>query len=278
MITINGNEYKICLFDTNALSNLLINTNEWINYFDKKFSVSKTIISYSVYSLSELWFRQELFEKYIVFFSIYPSLILDGFNSIFKKEINNYYIKDNIDPVVLAPMAIRDPLLTPTERLKNVIEKSGFILKSKKWKECREDILHNIISLKKNYPANSGKYTLNEIENFNFMVSTSQIITGNKEFAKKILNDKKEIILERFPSIVATSYVVFYKFYPDNRKPILSDVFDIIISSLFPYVDIVLTEGNLCNIINTIKLRHNFLDLLECYSIKDIQMEISQYF
>ncbi|OHD19827.1 MAG: hypothetical protein A2Y34_10400 [Spirochaetes bacterium GWC1_27_15] len=274
MITINGNQYKLCLFDTNALSNFLINPKDWINYFDKKFSISKTIISYSVFSLSELWFRQELFEKYINFFSIFPSVILDGYNSIFEKEISNYYKNTKINPIVIAPCAIKDSNLTPLERLKKVIENSGFILKSNDWKKNREEILNGIIDLKKNYPSKKDNYNLDEIEDFNFLATTSQIIMRKKEFAEKIIKNKKEINLKNFPSIITTSYVVFYKFYPDNRKPLLSDVFDIIISSLLPYVDIVLTEGNLCDIIKKIKLKHKFLNSLECYSLKDVKKEI----
>lgn len=64
-------------------------------------------------------------------------------------------------------------------------------------------------------------------------------------------------------------YTVFYKFYPDQRKPILSDVYDIIISSLLPYVDCFITEGHQFDAIQKIKKVDSFLDHLEVKSIKE---------
>ena len=92
MIELSGKEYKLCLFDTNALSYFLLSPKEWIEYLNHKFDLSRTIICYSVFTLSELWCRPELFEKYLDFFSIFPSAVLEGHESIFQKEIKNYQI------------------------------------------------------------------------------------------------------------------------------------------------------------------------------------------
>lgn len=267
---INDKKYKLCLFDTNALSSFLQNTEEWLIYYDKEFSCGETIICYSIFTLSELYYRQELFENYLTFFSDFPSLILDGHNSLFDKEIENYDKTYVIKPFVLAPNLIKGKFLSPKAKLKRVIRKSGFILKSDYWKEGRENILNGILELKKNYPPKGSKYTIKEIEFFNFSVSTSQIALKNRGFAERILESGKEINLDKFLSIRSTAYFVFYKFYPDKKKPTKSDVFDIMIASLLPYVDYFITEGNMSEIASRIKKNHNFLEGLKLYKLKDI--------
>ena len=41
MIEVNNNQYELCLFDTNALSNFLINISEWYKCFDKRYNSKK---------------------------------------------------------------------------------------------------------------------------------------------------------------------------------------------------------------------------------------------
>lgn len=274
MIEINQKKYKLCLFDTNALSAFLQRPEEWIIYFNQEFSLSDTIICYSIFTLSELYYRQELFEKYIEFFSLFPSALLDGHESIFQKEMQAYQKTEFVNPVVLAPCSICGEGLSQKEKLEKVIKKSGFIDKTKYWKNAQEDILEGMIELKKNYPPKNGKYTVKEIEDFNLYASTSQIGMRNRPFAQKILDSGQFIDIAQFPSLKSTSYIVFYKFYPDDRKPLSSDVFDIMISALLPYVDYFLTEGNLYDIIMKIKGKHGFLENIIPYKLKDIRKQI----
>lgn len=275
MIRINNKDYSLVLFDTNALSSFLQNPMEWIRYYADEFSLSSSIISYSVFTLSELYYRQELFSKYIEIFSEFPSVILDGHESIFLKEIDNYAIGADISPIIVAPFAINEPSMTRKEILLKVIENSGFVSKTEYWKSGQEEVLSGIINLKNNYPPKKDKYTIKEVEHFNFIVSTSQIGIRNHAFAKNIISTGEAINLERFLSLKCTSYFVFYKFYPDNRKPINSDVFDIMITALLPYVDSFITEGNMFEIIKRIQRNHNFLDELVPYKLKDINKLIS---
>ena len=275
MIELNGNKYKLCLFDTNVLSDFLINPKDWIGYLGRKFDISQTVICYSVFTLSELYRRQELFEKYIDFFATFPSTLLDGHESIFQKEIEKYKSRERPNPIVLAPFAIKESRLTAKQRLRHIIEKSDFIARTDYWIKGQQQILDGIVELKKNYLSKNDKYSKKEVEEFCFIASIDQIILRDSNFAKSVIDKGENINLEFFPSVKSTSYVVFYKFYPDNRQPLLSDVFDILISSLLPYVDYFLTESNLSNIIKIIQKRHKALSGLKTYSLKQIRKEMN---
>ena len=129
--------------------------------------------------------------------------------------------------------------------------------------------------MKKNYKPKNGSYSKKEIEFFNYVVSLEQIGLRAKEFAKSKLKNKEVINVNKFPSVKMTAYMVFYKFYPDNRNPENSDVFDFIITSICPYIDCIITEGNVCNIINKIKRNHKLLNGIQAFSLKDIVKEIN---
>jgi len=276
MIELNGKEYQICLFDTNALSNFLKSPKKWIECYDKKFSIASTIIAYSIFSIVEIAESSFLYNKYLEIFSIYPSFILDGFFSIFIKELNAYD-KDNyqVNPIVISPLhSGLESKLNPKERLKTIIEKSEFFNRKRYWDSGRQSILDGITSLTKNYPPKNNKYSKKEIENFVDLATLQQIIFRDKEFVQKRVNNKYPIDPQKFPSIISTSFVVFFKFYPDKRKPTISDVYDILISSLLLYVDYVITENNLCEIIRKIQENHSFLNKLKYYSINDVIKKI----
>lgn len=271
MLEINGKQYRLCLIDTNILSNLLKSPKEWIECLHKSFNLSETIICYSIFSLSELWHKQNLFKEYLTIFSCLPSAILDGHESIFVKEKENYNNPNPINPIALAPFAIHEPSMSPRERLEYVLKNSPFVGRTKYWKNSQKKVLQRIVGLKKNFPPQNKKYTKKEVEYFCLTTGTTQVGLRDKEFANRIIDNGTFIDLDRFPSVKTTSYVVFYKFYPDKRNPEPSDIFDILISSLLPYVDFCVTEGNLTHIVRQIQKKHNFLLNVECFNVKEIQ-------
>ena len=215
----------------------------------------KTIICYSAFTLVELWSRQELIEKWIDFFSIYPSAVLDGYESIFQKELSTYSNKTIINPIVMLPYSIKEPGLSNKDALKKVIYDNDFIKKSEYWKNGQNEIINGILSLKKNFPPKNSKYSLEEIEEFKYLSGLYQIAIRDRDFVKSIKMNEEIIDINHFKSIVCSMYIVFYKFYTDQRKVQDSDVIDFIIGSILPYVDYFITEGNMMNIIKTLQNR-----------------------
>lgn len=63
---------------------------------------------------------------------------------------------------------------------------------------------------------------------------------------------------------------MFYKFHSDNRKPIMSDIYDILIAMNAPYVDAFVTEGQVVDCIKKIKKFDSFINHLEVLSVKEI--------
>ncbi len=269
MLKINNNDYKLCLLDSNLLSDLLKDKKPYFARLLEIYPPNKYIYCYSIFSIPEIRKIESLFNKFIDTFSVFPSLMLTSHDSLFDEEVKHYLNNSyQIKYWLVAPLAITDPIIKDKKIiLRTLLNNDDYLRKERYWVNEIEDILSSLIKLVKNYPPKNDKYTKNEILDFVFMVTTQQIITRNKKFAKTYLRNNS-IDINYFPSIKMISYNVFFKFYPESRKPLKSDVFDLTISSLLPYVDVFITEGYQNEVINKVKKIDKFLDHLENISIK----------
>jgi hypothetical protein len=78
--------------------------------------------------------------------------------------------------------------------------------------------------------------------------------------------------IDAFPSLKATLYTVFHKFYADRaRRPSRSDAFDIIISAATPYVEAIFTENHQAESLRKTKRLDDFIRDLHVYTLKDFR-------
>ena len=93
------------------------------------------------------------------------------------------------------------------------------------------------------------------------------------DFAKQMVEVKnQQVNISAFPSVKATAYTVWHKFYADrNRKWTRSDAFDIIIASAIPYVDAVITESHLAESLRKTKRLDDFIEHLTIYTLRDFR-------
>ncbi|MCK4252156.1 hypothetical protein KAX97_11960 [candidate division WOR-3 bacterium] len=272
MININNKQVKLCLLDTNVLSELLKNKKPYLKRLCALYPFSDYVHCYSAFSITEIKRISYLYEKYLDVFSLIPSLIMNGHEAIFQEELKHYVDRNHeIKSWAIAPFAIKSRRqMSPRHKLRYVLSQRDIMEKEKHWLASCNETLTGILSLKENYLPEGRKYTKKEITNFVDIVTTTQIILRARDFVQQSLNDGKAVDINLFPSIKSTIYMVFYKFYPDNRKPKKSDVFDIIICSLLPYVDAFITDSHQSEVINKIKRVDNLLNHLDNRSIKSI--------
>jgi len=197
---------------------------------------------------------------------------MNGHGEIFNEELRHYENSDHhIKAWAIYPANIKSKSsMSNEDKLRYVLTTKYITSKEKEWVNSREEIINGIISLKKNYPPKKDKYSEKEIINFAEIVTAQQIIYEARDFVEQEKKAGRTINISLFPSVKTISYVVFYNFYVDERKPKISDAFDIIISSLLPYVDVFITESHQNEVINKIKKVDSVLDHLENRSLKSI--------
>ena len=78
-----------------------------------------------------------------------------------------------------------------------------------------------------------------------------------------------------FPSVKATAYAVWHKFYADQSlRWAISDAFDIIIASAIPYVDAVITESHLAESLRKTKRIDDFIQPLKIHTLRDFRSSV----
>lgn len=108
----------------------------------------------------------------------------------------------------------------------------------RRWNDSQDEIVNGIQSLVANFPPAGDSYTSNELRRFLQMGGSAQLVYRAHDFARVMVESEIAVDIDAFPSLKASLYTVFYKFYADrSRRPSRSDAFDIIISAATPYVD-----------------------------------------
>jgi len=266
MITLNKTQYKLALIDTNILSEIVKNRFQEFQKILKWADSQKAIICFSLFSILEIRKVPIIYEKFLELFSVIPCIILKSHEQLLQAEVTVYPVFSNVDPVLVG---FAGPLAKA--KLKDVLDtafnENQILLDEKKWNSGREEIVAGIKGLVSNFPPDNGKYTKQKIREFVQLAGFQQIAIRQNKFANSIVKSKNSVDIDAFPSIKMTSLVVFYKFYADSRQSLTSDAFDIIIFSLTPYVDVVISENHFVEIIKKIKSQDSFIDHVNAFNI-----------
>jgi hypothetical protein len=272
MITLNGNIYKLCLIDTNAASEMVKRPDPVMRHFFEAIEPNKYIPCFSIFTILELRERNDVYRRFLETFSVLPCFILKSLDQLFQDELAAYPDFHKVSPILISSPGVLAP---KNQKIADILALAFDMPEiqefANKWNSEKSSILEGILSLVKNYPPKSKKYTLQEIRSFIELAGFQQIAYRAYSFAQQVVNEGKPVIVDSFPSIKMTAFTVFYKFYTDKRRPQESDSFDIMISSVLPYVDTVITEKHQADVLTKIKQQDKFIDNLEVLKLKDLQ-------
>ena len=267
MITLNGTKYKLVLIDTNILSEVIKNKFQEVRKLLEWTTSQKSILCFSPFTVLEIRKISTIYEQFLELFSTIPCIILKSHEQLLQDEVSVYPISANVDPVLVG-----FPGVLGKATLREVLEKTfngdKILADEKFWNLGREQIVIGIQELVKNFPPENRKYTKKKIRDFVQLAGFQQIALRQREFAKSVINSGGIVDIDAFPSIKMTSLVVFHKFYVDSRQPLISDAFDIIIFSVVPYVDIVISENHFVAMMKKIRSQDSFVNHVDAFNMK----------
>lgn len=133
----------------------------------------------------------------------------------------------------------------------------------------KRTVFSKILKAREDFGANLG-YSAMDVLNFVRADTFLEIKAHDETFVHKEKLDSKAFDLSRFPSFKTTSFLTYFKWHNDGRKPVLSDVYDLLISCTAPYVDVFVTEGQVADSLKKTRKIDNFLDRLEVLTVGDI--------
>lgn len=243
-----------------------------LRHFFETMNPSKYIPCFSLFTILELRQRDDVYKRFLETFSLFPCFILKGLDQLFQDELDSYPNSNKVTPILVSYPGVLAPNSQKLTDLLNLAFSTPETREHEnRWNSEKKSILEGILSLVKNYPSESEKFTPQEIRSFIEIAGFQQIALRASNFAQQIVKEGRPVIVDSFPSIKMTAFTVFYKFYTDQRRPSESDAFDIIISSVLPYVDAVVTEKHQADVLKKIKQQDRFVENLEVFRLKDLQ-------
>lgn len=275
---IGANNYKLILLDTNAIREIVTNTNMSGKGFLEKFFANpsdKYAPCFSIYNVIELMPYQDIFNKFLNFFSIMPCFMIFTVKSIFQREVE-CYLEGN-DFVFDGNIA---NAFTPLRLEENYNCKKFFEKMSKD-----VVLINNIKTQVKNFSVIASEWenrrkktkALLKLQQIPFnQLNEKYYITQEKDtIVKDLINFgvrvPKEIDVLKMPASRIMEYSQFVRIYQTNKNIKPNDVMDIQISCIVPYVNAVITENFQADVCKKAKHFIPQLEKLEIYTLKDIR-------
>lgn len=273
MLSLGDTKYPLCLLDTMVVSEMVKRPSGAFRNFYEWAHASEPLVvpCFTIYTLMELRRSPALFEKFVEQFHWFPCVMLKGYAWLLEEEVAAYPDPSGIDPCALA----FTPLGNEGNKLSNLpllLQQPDLIKQEQHWNEVGPEIVEGMVSLVPNYPPEGDTYTSEEVRQFVWMASFSQLIYHEEDFVKRMLERNEEVQVDAFPALKAMTYTVFHKFYADrNRRVSDSDAFDVLISSTVPYVEAIITEAHQAEVLRKTRRRDGFLQDLQVFTLRDFR-------
>jgi hypothetical protein len=252
-----GYSYSGCGYLDAKIISMTVEHPEWYRPLFNFLFKNNLYIAFSDALLADLSKATRKHDEFNTFFTILPSAKIKSFEAVIEEEVNSYP-KIRTDTLLLSP--------TSSESSKQTI--ANWLI-SDEIKEARrkqllyaENIKQHLESVKSNFlPSSHGKYNKGQAEMFAWLITVEWLRKSHPDFMKKLIDNKRLLKAEAFPSIQLFAYYVYYRYYLDNRQPsVLSDFGDLFHLFYFPYCKLIILERHMCSILNKIKSHSKMLD------------------
>jgi hypothetical protein len=273
VITLNGNDYRLVLLDTNALSEFAKQGDSFRHFLTWSSADPMFVPCFSLFSVLEMRRRPDVYGRFKELFRVWPCMLVKSHEQLLEDEVSCYPDPSGIDPTLLGFSMLGGEGMDLIRVLDTASEDEFFRGREKYWNDGAQDIVEGIASLVANFPPDGETYTRDEVRHFVEIAGFSQVAMRQLDFAKQMVEiENQAVSIGAFPSVKSTTYAVWHKFYADrNRTWTRSDAFDIIIASAIPYVDAVVTESHLAEALRKTKRLDDFIDHLTIRTLRDFR-------
>lgn len=237
----NGSIYKLCLLDTNALSEIVKHPMNEGRSFIERFPPSEFVPCFLVENLIELRRRRNVYDKFIEFFNVYPSLLAQPFTLIRNAEIaaSGRAKVNDIFVNIFTGDGVPSHFVTVVDDL---FHKPGIAKLEREWQNNNQDVLNTWQARKSNFNPTNPVPNAQDAKRFVEDASVQTLCQINPQLVKASIDANNVDILQSFPSMQIMLYSQYYRIFNPTWKPNDQEVTDVCISACAPYVDVVITE------------------------------------
>jgi hypothetical protein len=267
-----GKIYKLCLLDTNALSEIVKNPTQEGRGFKERFGPENYVPCFTVYNLIELRRKEKVYEAFLNFFSMFPFFLLKTSKQIGNEEFNLDNSKTPISPVYIqfSPLD-HNPTTNLRDFVNELFRNPKIVSLEKNWRSNEDDTMKVWEADKKNF--NPSKPTANSVDADRY-VKEAGIETLKRlspKWSQCILKEGKTPNMSLFPSLQVMLYSQYYRLFDSNWRRRPQEVTDVMITAVASYVDVIVTESFQADIFRKICRKIDQLENLQVEKIRELR-------
>lgn len=239
----NGSTYKLCLLDTNALSEIVkYPTVEGRGYIER-FPPMEYVPCFTAYNLIELRRNTDVFQKFIKFFSIYPSFIIKPFPLILNEEINaggRTSVNNTLARAFTSFGSNASYQLQPF--IEDLFSTPEMAQLEEEWCTSNQDTIDTWLTNKANFSPSNSIPNARDADRFVNDATVSTLCRLHPTVVQSAITAKTIPQSLRFPSMQIMLYSQYYRVFDPNWTANDQEVTDVCITACAPYVDAIVTE------------------------------------
>ncbi len=163
MITINGNDYRLVLLDTNALSELAKQGDSFRHFLTWSTAEPMFVACFSLFSVLEMRRRPDVYGRFKELFRVLPCMLVKSHEQLLEDEVRCYPDPSGIDPTLLGFSMLGGEGMDLGRVLDTASEDEFFRGREKYWNDGAQDVVEGIASLVANFPPNGDTYSRDDV-------------------------------------------------------------------------------------------------------------------
>ena len=266
-----GKTYKLCLLDTNALSEIVKRLRREGRNFVEHFGPEQHVPCFTVYSLLEVRRRPDVCRRFVEMFSRYPIFLLKQYNEILTEERDAY----STTALVSSLFQSFTPLGSDrTYDLGEFVDRLGaqewFVDLERKWRKEEVQILNSWLANRKNFHPRRQVANAQDAERYVNEAAIQTLISLFPDWTRSLIERNEVPDISKFPALQVMLYSQYYRLWDPNWKRRPQEVTDIRIMAAAPYVDVVITERFQNEIFKKIRTRVPKLKEVESVPVRQL--------
>lgn len=268
-----GKSYKLCLLDTNILSEMVKNPDKEGAGFIKIFGPFDHAPCFTVYNLFELRRKPNLFKKFVSLFRVYACFLLKPQPMILEEERKANGLLSSVSPLLHAfSLCGSNPSYDFQHFINEMFSMKDFLELEQNWRKEECETLEAWLKQKENFKPNRPTPNATDADEYLKEAGMQSLIASDLEWAGKEIKAGRTPDVNHFPSLKVFLYSLYYRLYDPSWKAKPQEVTDLMIASVAPYMDVVVTEAFQAEIFKKVRKKVYGLDNLRIASLRDIRL------
>jgi len=268
-----GTTYKLCLLDTNAISEIVKNPKVERDVFVKKFLNDRGYAPcITIYNVIEIRRKSEVYEKFLNSFSDIPFFLLKPYQLLLNDEVIS--IQDGTSIIPISKSFSRFGQNSSNNLrcfFNNLFSSKEIIEVERQWTKNNEGSLKFWLSHKYNFSPTKKDANSFDAERYIKESGIQTLIRLNPNWVRNELERNRIPNINQFPSVKVMLYSIYYRLYDPSWEKVSGEVTDVEIMAVSPYMDAIITERFQANIFTKIKNKVKGLETLTVFKLRDLR-------